>query len=184
MSKRWTRFAAGALVLGVALSGCGRPADDEAAEPVEAEGVAEGPATGTVTVWAWGAEGEKLSVLADDFMAENPDVRSRSRRSLVDAAHDKFASAIAAGETPDIGQIGTTWMGEFASTGALDATPTDLIAEDEFFPGPWSTTVVDETSFGVPWYTETRVLYYRKDLAEAAGDDCPADQLGRADGYG
>ena len=29
--------------------------------------------------------------------------------------------------------------------------------------------MVDGTSFGVPWYTETRLIYYRKDLAEKAG---------------
>ena len=28
---------------------------------------------------------------------------------------------------------------------------------------------MDGTSYGVPWYVETRVLYYRKDLAEKAG---------------
>lgn len=174
MSKRWIRFAAGAMVLGVATVGCGRESEDRAASaPVEAEAVSDGPATGTVTVWAWGAEGEALGVLADDFMAENPDATIEITPIPVDAAHDKFASAIAAGETPDIGQIGTTWMGEFASTGALEPTPTDLVAEDEFFPGPWSTTVVDGTSFGVPWYTETRVIYYRKDLAEAAGVTAP-----------
>ena len=86
-----------------------------------------------------------------------------------DAAHDKIATAIASGETPDVSLIGTTWMGEFARTGALDPTPTDLIDEGAFFEGPWSTTVVDDTSYGVPWYTETRVLYYRTDLAEQAG---------------
>lgn len=174
MSKRWMRFAAGALVLGVATTGCGRASDGGAdTAPVDAEAVSDGPATGTVTVWAWGAEGEALGVLADDFMAENPDATIEITPIPVDAAHDKFASAIAAGETPDIGQIGTTWMGEFAGTGALDATPTDLVAEDEFFPGPWETTVVDGTSYGVPWYTETRVIYYRKDLAEAAGVTAP-----------
>lgn len=174
MSKRWMRFAAGAMVLGVAAAGCGREEDGGATSaPAEAEAVADGPATGTVTVWAWGAEGEALGVLADDFMAENPDATIEITPIPVDAAHDKFASAIAAGETPDIGQIGTTWMGEFAGTGALQPTPTDLVAEDEFFPGPWSTTVVDGTSFGVPWYTETRVIYYRTDLAEAAGVTAP-----------
>ena len=174
MSKRWMRFAAGALVLGVATAGCGRASEDETASaPVDAEAVAEGPATGTVTVWAWGAEGEALGVLADDFMAENPDATIEITPIPVDAAHDKIASAIAAGETPDMAQIGTTWMGEFASTGALEATPTDLVAEEEFFPGPWATTVVDGTSYGVPWYTETRVIYYRTDLAEAAGVTAP-----------
>ena len=28
---------------------------------------------------------------------------------------------------------------------------------------------MDGTSYGVPWYVETRLIYYRKDLAEKAG---------------
>ena len=39
--------------------------------------------------------------------------------------------------------------------------------------GAWGTTVVGGTSYGVPWYVETRVLYYRTDLAEKAGWDKP-----------
>ena len=65
--------------------------------------------------------------------------------------------------------IGTTWMGEFAEAGGLMPTPEDLVDEADFFPGPWGSTEVGGTSYGVPWYVETRVLYYRKDLAEKAG---------------
>jgi multiple sugar transport system substrate-binding protein len=65
--------------------------------------------------------------------------------------------------------VGTTWVPEFSATGALDPTPTDLIDSSTFFEGSWSTTEVDGTSYGVPWYTETRLIYYRKDLAEKAG---------------
>jgi hypothetical protein len=63
-------------------------------------------------------------------------------------------------------------MGEFAETGALDPTP-DVIDPDSFFEGAWETTVVDGTSYGVPWYVETRLLYYRTDLADQAGLEPP-----------
>src|SRR5690606_8247708 len=86
-----------------------------------------------------------------------------------DAAHQKLSGAIAGQETPDVSMIGTTWMGEFAKTGALDPTPPGLIDPSAFFEGAWNTTVVDGTSYGVPWYVETRLIYYRKDLAEQAG---------------
>ena len=33
--------------------------------------------------------------------------------------------------------------------------------------------VVDGTPYAMPWYTETRVLYYRKDLAAKAGVEAP-----------
>jgi multiple sugar transport system substrate-binding protein len=86
-----------------------------------------------------------------------------------ESAHDKLAGAIASGDTPDVSLIGTTWMGEFAEAGGLMPTPEGLVDEADFFPGAWQSTEVGGTSYGVPWYVETRVLYYRKDLAEKAG---------------
>jgi multiple sugar transport system substrate-binding protein len=59
-------------------------------------------------------------------------------------------------------------MGEFAQTGGLDPTPAN-IDPSAFFEGAWNTTIVDGTSYGVPWYVETRVLYYRTDIARKAG---------------
>jgi multiple sugar transport system substrate-binding protein len=120
-----------------------------------------------------GFEGEKLGEFAKAFTTENPDAKVTVTAVPWDAAHQKIASAIAAKQTPDVSMIGTTWMGEFAKTGALDATPTDLIDAKAFFPGAWDTTVVDDTSYGVPWYVETRLIYYRKDLAQKAGVTVP-----------
>lgn len=177
LKNRWTTVAVGAAAVSLALTACGRDEGDDAA--AESEAVAEGAAEGTVTVWAMGTEGEALDVLAEDFMAENPDAEVEVTPVPWDSAHDKIATAIAAGETPDVSMVGTTWMGEFASTGALDPTPEDLISQEAFFEGTWDTIVVDDQSFGIPWYTETRVLYYRTDLAEAAGiTEPPGDWAG------
>ena len=173
------RVGAAALALSVLAAGCGREEDAGDGAPVEASAVAEGLAEGTITVWAMGTEGEQLEAIAADFMAENPDSTVDVTPVPWDAAHDKIATAIASGDTPDVSLVGTTWMGEFARTDALDPTPPDLIDESSFFEGSWSTTVVDDTSYGVPWYTETRVLYYRTDLAEEAGiTEAPTDWEG------
>jgi multiple sugar transport system substrate-binding protein len=45
------------------------------------------------------------------------------------------------------------------------------VDEADFYPGAWSSSEVGGTSYGVPWYVETRVLYYRTDLAQQAGWD-------------
>ena len=158
-------------VAALGLAGCGR--DDGgsaggAAEP--AEEVAAGEVSGSLEVWAMGTEGEKLGDFAEAFVAENPEAEINVTAIPWDAAHDKISTAIAAGETPDVSMIGTTWMGEFALTGALDPTP-DLIDDSAFFPGAWGTTEVDGTNYGVPWYVETRVLYYRTDLVSEPPTD-------------
>jgi len=115
-----------------------------------------------------GAEGDKLGVLAKEFMAQTPDIKVRVTPVSWDVAHDKIITSIAGGKTPDASLIGTTWMAEFAQTGALDETP-DSISQDAFLPNAWKTVVVDGKNYGVPWYVETRLLYYRTDLAQKAG---------------
>ena len=83
-------------------------------------------------------------------------------------AHQKLLTAVAGGQTPDIAQMGTTWMSEFAQTGTLD-TPPSSFKQSDFFPGAWATAVLNGSVYGVPWYVDTRVLYYRTDIAQKAG---------------
>jgi multiple sugar transport system substrate-binding protein len=164
----WTRVAVAAVVAAMALTGCGREADD-GSRATEAESVEEGKATGSITVWALGAEGEQMGEIAKGFEKANPDAKVKVTVIPFDAAHDKLATAIAGGETPDVSLVGTTWLSEFAASDAFDPTPTDLVDQDAFYDGAWDTTVVDGTSYGVPWYVETRLIYYRQDLAKQAG---------------
>ena len=167
------RSAGGCLLAAtmiVALAACGRGDEDggSSAAASQAPEVDTGAASGEIDVWAMGTEGENLQVLADAFMEENPDVTVNVTPVPWDAAHDRIVNAIAGQEVPDVTMVGTTWMGEFAALGGLDATPSN-IDPTAFFEGAWNTTVVDGTSYAVPWYVETRLLYYRTDLAEEGG---------------
>ena len=169
---RTTAIAAITVAAALAMTGCGRPADNPNAAPQTAATVAEGPATGELTIWAMGAEGEMLPDLLKDFEAANPDVKVTVTAIPWDGAHDKFTTAITAQKTPDLAMVGTTWMGEFADLDAFDPTPPS-VDKGTFFPGAWASTEVGGTSFGIPWYVETRLVYYRTDLAEKAGFSTP-----------
>ena len=153
-----------ALLLALAAAGCGGDDDEGGGEGA----AADEELSGTVDVWAMGAEGEKLDVLAKDFMAQNPGVKVNVTPIAWEIAHDKLLTSVAGGQTPDVSQMGTTWMGEFAATGALEEVP-DSIDMESFFEGARNTAIIDDTPMGVPWYVETRLLYYRKDIAEKAG---------------
>jgi multiple sugar transport system substrate-binding protein len=157
------------LALTVAACGRGDDDDDGGAEGEQPE-APEGEAEGAIQVWAMGTEGENLDTIAKDFTTEFPEISVDVEAVPWDAAHDKIVNAIAAGEVPDVSLIGTTWMGEFAKLGGLEPTP-DSIDSSQFFEGAWDTTVVDGTSYGVPWYVETRVVYYRTDMAQEAGSE-------------
>ena len=151
----------------LALTACGR--EDSGGTEAQSEEISGGEATGTIEVWAMGTEGEVLQEFSADFEEANPDATVEVTAVPWESAHDKLAGAIASGETPDVSLIGTTWMGEFAEAGGLMPTPDNLVDESDFFPGAWESTEVGGTSYGVPWYVETRVLYYRTDLADKAG---------------
>ena len=151
----------------LALTACGRSTETASGQS-GAKDISSGKATGTINVWAMGTEGENLPTLAKEFEAQNPGVTVKVTPIPWDAAHDKFTTAITAGKTPDAAMVGTTWMGEFAGQDALDPTP-KAIDSASFFPGAQKTTEVNGTSYGVPWYVETRLVYYRKDLAAKAG---------------
>src|SRR4029077_13508033 len=74
--------------------------------------------------------------------------------------------------------LGNTWVAEFATLGPLQpldarvAASPDLAPAD-WFPGPWATGVIDGTLYGLPWYTETRTPYVRRDLLAKAGFATP-----------
>jgi multiple sugar transport system substrate-binding protein len=159
----WTASLLTVLVLAFAAVSCG--GDDEEESAV---GTSGGETSGEITVWAMGAEGEKLSVLAKDFMSENPGITVKVTPIAWDVAHDKLLTSVAGNTSPDVSQMGTTWMGEFAKTGALEEVPDDIDI-DGTFEGARNTAIVQDTPYGVPWYVETRVLYYRTDLAQKAG---------------
>jgi multiple sugar transport system substrate-binding protein len=175
------RLLAALTVAALALSACGR--DDDGGGAQEGEAVSGGDASGEISVWAMGAEGEKLSVLAEEFMQENPNAKVTVTPVPWDGAHNKLSAAIAGQQTPDVTMLGTTWIGEFAKTGALDVVPPDFVDKADFFPGAWETGVVDGTSYSVPWYVETRLLFVNKAVAERAGmTEAPKtwDQLSQA----
>ena len=168
MFRRTTMYTAGLMAAVLALSACGRSSETGAASGAteSAAVISEGPATGNLTVWAQGAEGENLPALLEEFEAANPGVTVDVTPIPWDAAHNKYQTAIAGGQTPDIAQMGTTWMGDFAD--AFDRAPAEF-ENAGFFAGSVKSSDVNGSTVGVPWYVDTRVVFYRTDLAEQAG---------------
>ncbi|MGM0385527.1 MAG: extracellular solute-binding protein [Actinomycetota bacterium] len=166
----------------LALTGCGRDEGDGTnggdAAPDTGEAIATEDVSGELDVWAMGAEGEALPGLVAEFEEQYPDITVNVTPVPWGSAHDKFVNSITAGTTPDVAMVGTTWMGEFSGMDALDPAP-GFIDSSKFFEGAYDTTVVDGTSYGVPWYVETRMVYYRTDVLQEAGfEEVPADQAG------
>ena len=174
------RLAALLAASAIAIAACGSndggngsagasTAPGQSAAPAsQAPAVSTGTVSGELTVWGMGNEGAKLDVLAKDFMAKNPDVKVNVTPVDWGQAVAKLQTAIGGKQTPDISQMGTDMMGQFATTGALEPVPSNF-DPSTYFESAWNTGVVDGTAYGVPWYVETRLLYYRTDIAEKAG---------------
>src|SRR3954453_11833539 len=124
--------------------------------------------SGNLTIWAMGNEGTKLNTLVDAFNKQYPNVKVSVTPVDWGQAVAKLQTAIGGKQTPDVSQMGTDMMGQFAQTGALEAIPANF-DKGSFFESAWNTGIVDGTAYGVPWYVETRALYWRKDVAQKAG---------------
>lgn len=128
----------------------------------------------TLTVWGVGREGEVLGQLLPGFQRENPGTRVRVQMLPWTAAHEKLLTAYAGESLPDVAQLGNTWIAEMATLNALEPLDAQVAAQpgfarDDFFAGIWNTNVVAGQLWGVPWYVDTRVLFYRRDLLAEAG---------------
>jgi ABC-type sugar transport system permease subunit/ABC-type glycerol-3-phosphate transport system substrate-binding protein len=125
-----------------------------------------------------GEEGKKIAVMARRFEAENPGVTVETQAVPWEAAHAKLLTAVVGGIPPDVSQLGTTWMAEFAAMNALapvgDMARRSTVAQPKtFFPGSLQTCLIDGELLGVPWYVDTRVLFYRQDLLKSVGFSDP-----------
>ena len=128
----------------------------------------------TLRIWAMGREGEVLSQLITGFEREHPDIHVEVQQIPWTAAHEKLLTAYVGDATPDIAMLGNTWVPEFVALNSLEAldglvSSSTEIHRDDFFPGIWKTNVVDEKTYGIPWYVDTRLIFYRSDILARAG---------------
>jgi multiple sugar transport system substrate-binding protein len=89
---------------------------------------------------------------------------------------DRIRNAAVSGEGPDITQAGTTQVPFFAALGGfedLSDRVEDVGGAAAYPEGVWQTTQVvgQDGTWSVPWFTEARSIYYRKDILEKAGVD-------------
>lgn len=120
--------------------------------------------------WAMGNEATNVPQILPGFERLNPGIKVEVQALPWTAAHSKLLTSYAGSSLPDLSQVGNTWVSEMAAIGAISALPafaSDLLTDQ--FPAVLETNRIGGQVVGVPWYVDTRLIYYRADLLEQAG---------------
>src|SRR5438093_2859273 len=96
--------------------------------------------------WAMGREGEVVTELLPEFERTHPGIRVEVQQLPWSAAHEKLLTAFAGASTPDLCQLGNTWIPEFAAIDALEpidanAAASSVVDPRDYFAGIWDTNL-------------------------------------------
>ena len=135
-----------------------------------------------ITYMAWGSP-EELTVwqtIADEFNEANPDINVSVDVSDWEAYFNKLQTLFAGGTPPDVFAMDAPLYPDWQSRGVLKNLQPYLDAEPEVTEDFYSVTLeayeTEEGYFGLPRDFQTIVLYYNKDMFDAAGVDYPTNE--------
>ncbi|MEV4175889.1 extracellular solute-binding protein [Nonomuraea sp. NPDC049709] len=157
----WALAAAGLLV----LTACAGPGPEANA----------GGAPKELTVWIMGDSSAHFEQLVKPF-ADRSGIGVDTVAIPWDSVDQKFTTAVASGNGPDVLQIGLSKLRTFADSGALleldERTLKDHpgLAAANFLDGVAGFATTDGGDpVSVPWVSDTRVLFYRTDILADRG---------------
>jgi N,N'-diacetylchitobiose transport system substrate-binding protein len=134
----------------------------------------EGEGTKEITVWIMQPGSDALQNMIEGF-TEDFEAETGAQVNLIFQpwanAHDAFTTGIAAGETPDVAEMGTTWTAEFGELGAF--AEQELENPDDYVPGMVESASPQGTPLGLPWYAAARALIYNATVFEDLQLDPP-----------
>lgn len=82
----------------------------------------------------------------------------------------RIMNALITGEGAHVFQLGTTWNPQYAETdGLVEIDINEFGGADRFFAANLESTTLNGKYYGVPWFAETRVLFYNTKMFEEAG---------------
>ena len=158
------------LIISLFIAACGGTGQQA---PTTAEGPVE------ITFMMWGAP-EELAVwqaVVDDFEKANPQIKVKVDVSDWDSYWTKLNTLIAGNTPPDVFAMDAPLFLDWQSRGALlnlqpyiDKNPGFL---DDFYPQTLTAYKVGDSYYGLPRDFQTIVLFYNKEMFDAAGLDYP-----------
>ena len=133
-----------------------------------------------LTMWVMpvtiNAQKDVLSVLKP-YLDKHKDVNIKVTVLDWESGWNKITAAAASKQGPDLLELGTTWSAAIAAMGGLEALSDDQLKQVDngkvFYPALWNTNMIygKKQVYGLPWYGDAHVAYYRTDVFKQAGVD-------------
>jgi multiple sugar transport system substrate-binding protein len=77
------------------------------------------------------------------------------------------------GGSPDVSEIGTTWIHDFAAMNVLRPFSASELRNiggaETFVPAVWQSGMADGLAYAIPWMTDLSMVCYRRDMLAKAG---------------
>lgn len=126
-------------------------------------------ATKTIRFLVMGQEAAVIQPIIREFEHENPSIQVKVETVSVSSSNQKLLATYMADQLPDLAQLGNTSIAAFAIINALEPIDSYLsqsrdIRRENYFTAVWDTNCINHILYGVPWYIDTRLIFYRTDL--------------------
>lgn len=177
MKPKFMKLALAISAISLVLAGCGSSGGKTNSQ----NGDAASGDGGNVTIQWWDSmtseatQGALTKIIAD-YEASHPNVKiERTFVSFADIKNKLLLSS-AGNQMPDIVWLDNPDHQAFAAAGILaDITKevTEWGQADNYFEGPWSSTMYEGKNYGVPIGSNNLALYYNVDMLKAANVEPP-----------
>jgi multiple sugar transport system substrate-binding protein len=179
-----------ALVLALVVAACGGDDNDKSSSTSKPAANANALKKGTtVNFWIMPNGPQPKADMEKTVAAFEQQTGVKVNVEVVgwDVQLDRIKNAAVSGQGPDVTQAGTTQVPFFAALGGfedLSSRISQIGGKSAYAPGVWQTTQLQgqDGTYAVPWFTEARAIYYRKDVLEKAGID-PATAFTDTDAF-
>jgi len=123
----------------------------------------------TIVFWQFSPTAAIQPILTR-FESQNPDLHVQVEQLTWQSGREKIVAAIAAGQPPDLCELGSTFLpGLVADSTLRDLT--DSVADLRPSLVAWDVASYKGRVYGIPWMVGTRALFINDDLVGKAGLD-------------
>ncbi|MCA0757601.1 sugar ABC transporter substrate-binding protein [Paenibacillus sp. N4] len=180
--KTWLKKSVAVSLLTVLAAGCsgGNGGETGGNTNAGADAGAGGGGKPTLTLWMkkqlFEDQNTMITERAKQFGEEN-NVNVNVEIIAYEDFYPKWTAAIESKSVPDVSFFGYQEVGQFYGKNVLENVSDSVgkleTANGEVVANTKKAVTFEGKQYGVPFWTETQVLYYRKDLLEAAGFSAP-----------